>query len=84
MPVPWFDGGDELVAVLELAFLDFAGAAFALGHFLITGAELTSGPLVAVSAQPAYSLVARDQDVLSFARGLGYWPEVMGHVQISS
>ncbi len=42
--MPWFDGGDEFLAVLEFALFDFAGAATALGFFLIAGAELRALP----------------------------------------
>src|SRR5262249_53977015 len=43
--VPRLDGGDELVAALESALLDLAGAAVAGGVLLVAVAELLTAPL---------------------------------------
>src|SRR5262249_46981529 len=67
--VPWLDGGDVLLAVLQLALLDLAGAAIALRVGLVALADVFAQALVAVARQQVDALVAGDQHVLALALG---------------
>src|SRR5262245_22456350 len=79
--VPRLDGSDELLAALERALLNLAGAAFALRGVLIARAELAALPLAVSHRHQVHAFVAGGEHVHALAAGSGNGPKVVNDVQ---
>src|SRR5262245_24876770 len=65
--MPRLHGGDELLAILQNALLDFARPRASFGIVLIARADLARGPFAVVFRDQANAFVARSQNVLPLA-----------------
>src|SRR5262245_61508605 len=80
--MPGFDRGDKAPAVLQLAELDFAGAAVALRLLLVAGAEAKLVPLAGIVAGvEMHTFVRCRQDLHPLAAWRRDGPEVVHDVQ---